>query len=562
MIRHYANIELRALESESENKVEGLACVFDKETDLGYFYEKIDKRAFDNCDMSDCYLLFNHDENYVLARTLNGSLELEVSDKGLYQRSTIVPTATGNDIYKLVKDGLINKMSFAFSINRENGEKWETDEEGREHRTILKVDRLYDVSLVTHPAYESTSAFARSLSELDELAKEHMERKETPMEENKEALVNETAPVEETPVEEEKVNEAPVVEEEAPMVEEPKEMPMEEKAEEPVAEEKPVEEEKKEVRSMNTNFDNVSVENVAYNSTKEYRHAWVKAITGRGDAELNAIKEARGLSTASATLVPTYIADKIATAWEKNVILNEVSITYSTAKLSFPVETANSGAVWHAENGEAVEEEQITLVDKLLQPMNAKKFISITDELISGTDESIMDYIAEEVTYFILKLISNSIVAGTLTAGKGIEGIVNSSLADPVNAGALDGTTFYKGLAPLVDVDAPVVLMNPTDFYGKVMGLLDTTGRPIYSVLGAERFVAGCRVILSNAVPTNKAIVGDLSAYRLEMEAREPKIIFDPYTSAREDKVNVVGKLMTAGALVKPHKLAVVTFTA
>ena len=173
-----------------------------------------------------------------------------------------------------------------------------------------------------------------------------------------------------------------------------------------------------------------------------------------------------------------------------------------------------------------------------------------------------MDYIVDEVTYFILKLVSNSIINGNLSSGKGIEGIVNSSLADMVNAGALDGTTFYKGLATLIDVEAPVVVMNPSDFYGKVMGLLDTTGRPIYSVLGAENFVAGCRVLLSNAVPTNKAIVGDLSAYRLEMEAREPRIIFDPYTSAKEDKVNVVGKLLTAGALVKPHKLAVVSFTA
>lgn len=558
MIRHYADIELRALDNEAnENKVEGLACVFDKETDLGYFYEKIDSRAFEGCDMSDCYLLFNHDQNYVLARTLNGSLSLDVTDKGLLQRSTIVSTATGNDIYKLVKDGLINKMSFAFSINRENGEIWETDNDGREHRTITKIDKLYDVSLVTYPAYDSTNAFARSLNELDELAKAHIERKEISMEENKEALINEEAPVveENTPVEEvvENVNEeAPVVEEEAPVVEE---APVEESVEEH-------EEEKKEVRKMITNFDNVSVNNDAYNSTAEYRSAWVKAVTGRGDAELNAIKEARGLTTASATLVPTYIADKIGTAWENNAILNEVSTIFSTAKLSFPVETATDGANWHAEGGEAVDFENVTLVDKLLQPATIKKALNVTDELLDQSDLAIMDYIVDEISYHILKLVSASIINGSLMGGKGIEGILNSSLADPVNAGALDGTTFYKGLATLIDVEAPVVVMNPSDFYGKVMGLLDTTSRPIYSVLGAEKFVAGCRVILNSAVPSNKAIVGDLSAFRLEMEAKEPRIIFDPYTSAREDKVNVVGKLLTAGALVKPHKLAVVTFTA
>lgn len=535
------DVELRALASEeNENKVEGLACVFDTETDLGLFFEKIDRHAFDNCDMSDVYMLFNHDENIVLARTLNGSLQLNVEDNGLFQKSNIVATSQGNDIFKLVRDGLINKMSFAFSVDRD-GETWEIGEDKKEHRTITKIAKLWDVSLVTRPAYEATSAMARSVKDMDELAKAHFEERANmenieKVEEVVEAVEERAEVTEEVIEEREEVVEA---------VEEPK-----------------TEETVEERENMNMNFEVEARNANDYVESAEYRSAWVKAVVGKGDADLNAIKEARGLSTASATMVPTYVADKIEATWERNRLLGLVSVTYSTAKLSFPVETANSGAGFHTEGAEAPAEEEITLVEKLLQPRTMKKWISITDELIESGEVAVMDYIADEVVYYIMKAINSAIINGTLASGKGIEGIVNSNLANAVNAGALDATTFYKGLATLIDVENPVLVMNPTDFYTKVMGLMDTTGHPIYSAVNGEDFVAGCSVLLQASVPTNTAIVGDLSAFRLELEGASPRIIFDPYTSAKEDKVIVVGKMLTAGAVTKANKLAVVTFTA
>lgn len=538
-ITRMIDVELRASE-DNENNVEGLACVFDKETDLGYFYEKIDRHAFDNCDMSDVFMLFNHDQNFVLARTLNNSLRLSVEDSGLYQQSNIVATTQGNDVFKLVRDGLINKMSFAFSVDRE-GETWYVDEDNKEHRTITKIAKLYDVSLVTYPAYEATSAMARSVSEMDELAKAHFEERANM--ENIEKVEEVVEAVEERAEVTEEVIEA--VEEVAETVEEPK-----------------TEETVEERENMNMNFEVEARNANDYVESAEYRSAWVKAVVGKGDADLNAIKEARGLSTASATMVPTYVADKIEATWERNRLLGLVSVTYSTAKLSFPVETANSGAGFHTEGAEAPAEEEITLVEKLLQPRTMKKWISITDELIESGEVAVMDYIADEVVYYIMKAINSAIINGTLASGKGIEGIVNSNLANAVNAGALDATTFYKGLATLIDVENPVLVMNPTDFYTKVMGLMDTTGHPIYSAVNGEDFVAGCSVLLQASVPTNTAIVGDLSAFRLELEGASPRIIFDPYTSAKEDKVIVVGKMLTAGAVTKANKLAVVTFTA
>lgn len=174
-IERVYDVELRAKE-ENGQLVEGYALVFNARTDLGFFEEEIDQHALDNCDMSDVYLLFNHDENQVLAGTSNGSLNMRVDEHGLLQTSEIVDTNIGKDIFKLVKNGLIRKMSFAFSIDEDGGQVWE-QHENKDLRIIKKIKKLYDVSLVTYPAYSQTSAYARS-NQVDEYAKEYLKRKE------------------------------------------------------------------------------------------------------------------------------------------------------------------------------------------------------------------------------------------------------------------------------------------------------------------------------------------------------------------------------------------------
>lgn len=172
-IERIYDVELRSQSDSRE--VEGYAVVFNAKTDLGWFTEEIDSHAFDNTDMSNVYLLFNHDENNVLAGTVNGSLQMRTDDKGLFQTSEIVSTSLGEDILKLVKNGLINKMSFGFTIDRDGGEEWISGAE-KDHRIIRKINKLYDVSLVTYPAYPQTSAYSRS--QTDELAEEYKRRKE------------------------------------------------------------------------------------------------------------------------------------------------------------------------------------------------------------------------------------------------------------------------------------------------------------------------------------------------------------------------------------------------
>lgn len=167
-----SNLEVRINEEKNEMILEGYAATFDNPTCLyeydGIQYnEIIDRGAFDGMDYKDCCLKYNHSDNVpILARTRGGSLELSVDDVGLFFRAKLFNTQTSRDVYELVKQGGLDKCSFAFTIKDESY--------NRDTRTrhIKKINRLFDVAIVDIPAYDSTSVSARSFFEL-EREKEH-----------------------------------------------------------------------------------------------------------------------------------------------------------------------------------------------------------------------------------------------------------------------------------------------------------------------------------------------------------------------------------------------------
>lgn len=162
----FSTISKRDGEDENKMIVEGYAIVFDEETLIGDeergFIEVIDKNALKETNMKDVPFKYNHnDVTLILARTRNGSLSLEVDEKGLKIRAELIDTTSNVDIYKSIVAGLLDKMSFAFTVKSQS---W--DRSGKiPKRTIMAIDRLFDVSVVDLPAYDQTSiqASARSL---------------------------------------------------------------------------------------------------------------------------------------------------------------------------------------------------------------------------------------------------------------------------------------------------------------------------------------------------------------------------------------------------------------
>lgn len=164
-------VEFRAVDNdEGKMLIEGYAIVYDQPATHQYgnrkFTEVIRKGALDKTDMKDVPLRYNHNDTcLIMARTRNKSLQLIKDDTGLKIQAELLDTQSNRDIYKSIQEGLIDKMSFAFTV-ADGGDTW-TFKDDETIREVNNIDKLYDVSVVDTPFYDSTSIYARSLELLD-----------------------------------------------------------------------------------------------------------------------------------------------------------------------------------------------------------------------------------------------------------------------------------------------------------------------------------------------------------------------------------------------------------
>jgi HK97 family phage prohead protease len=137
----------------------GYAAKFNSASEnLGGFVEYIERGAFSKSlkSRNDVKMLWNHDASQPLASTRSGTLKLYEDEVGLRVEARLPDTTTGRDLAVLLRDGIIDKMSFGFNVIKDS---WNS--EGNE-RTLKSV-RLFEVSAVTWPAYTATSASVRAL---------------------------------------------------------------------------------------------------------------------------------------------------------------------------------------------------------------------------------------------------------------------------------------------------------------------------------------------------------------------------------------------------------------
>lgn len=162
--RHYMG-EVRAEVDGDNNTIIGYGSVFNKRSEnLGGFREIIAPGAFDDVLNDDVRALFNHDANIILGRSSNNTLALSVDDEGLRYEITAPATQYVKDVVLApMHRGDVRESSFHFRVARD-GDTWEEDDEGVVIRTINRVQRLFDVSPVTYPAYPDAAAGMRSMN--------------------------------------------------------------------------------------------------------------------------------------------------------------------------------------------------------------------------------------------------------------------------------------------------------------------------------------------------------------------------------------------------------------
>lgn len=175
--REYRDFTLAVVEVERSDEqeeqrslVSGYASVFDHaytlyEDSEMVIQERVDSKAFDNADMSDVILQYNH-EGRVFARVSNGTLIVGVDERGLKIDADLGGTDIGQQLYQEIKGGYTTQMSYGYTVN---GAEWTEQkmDDGRtlELRTITSIGKVYDVSAVSIPANDATSISVRNLSD-------------------------------------------------------------------------------------------------------------------------------------------------------------------------------------------------------------------------------------------------------------------------------------------------------------------------------------------------------------------------------------------------------------
>lgn len=157
--REYRNLGVFNLEQREENteptyKVEGYASTFEPyemmEIDGEKYYERIDRHAFDEADLTDVVFLRDH-EGRVLARTKNQSVHLNIDDHGLHQITNLGLTGAAKEMYEDIATGNYQQMSFSFIVAEDHYDK------ATRTRIVDRIKKVFDISAVSFPANAGTN---------------------------------------------------------------------------------------------------------------------------------------------------------------------------------------------------------------------------------------------------------------------------------------------------------------------------------------------------------------------------------------------------------------------
>ena len=180
-----SNREIRAMEMETVKAVdddsmivEGYAIRFNTwSEDLGGFVETISPEAFTDLDLSDVRCFVDHDSSKVLGRTTSETLELTVDDEGLYFRCQLPNTSYAKDLYENIRLQNVNQCSFGFILD-EDGDEISKRSDWLFERTIRKIKSLWEISIVSIPAYSDTDVAVaqRSIEAIKESEQEEIRK--------------------------------------------------------------------------------------------------------------------------------------------------------------------------------------------------------------------------------------------------------------------------------------------------------------------------------------------------------------------------------------------------
>lgn len=543
--------------------ITGTAIVFDSWSNklfdpiVGVFQEKIERGALtqETLDNSDIVATMGHDKNYVMARSKygKGNLQLILTDEGLNFRFDCPETVKGEELLQHIKRGEMDSCSFAFT-NPEDGERW-YKEDGMLRRSVTKIDKIYDVSIVFYPAYEETSVSARSV----ELAKQALEKNNDSYmnDENEKIEIRET---EETPQAAPEATEIQNEQEVKPIEENATEEPetaQNETVEETVeknnpeteqkSEETPVNQEieKPETREININEKNKQTHNVMKKHTllqQQIREAienGTNKVEFRSAVDIVSVNKNQGTDTMVGLhddVVEEEIKDFLQPLYAESVFSKLGLRMYSglpMGDIRVPAMTGGT-AEWEYENADA-EFTSNEFSSVILKPKRITAYIDISKMLIAQDTLNVESMIRRDLYNALMSKVQKTFLgsaAGTAYKPAGIfynvtpENITSYAELCEMEANVAD-SNLGGAKKYLMDNHAYAVLRSmPKSVLTNQLTL--TNGN-----------VDGTEIITSSDVATNNYAYGAWDSIVFGSWG-DVDLIIDPYTQARKGAVRLV----------------------
>ena len=281
-------------------------------------------------------------------------------------------------------------------------------------------------------------------------------------------------------------------------------------------------------------------------SSKEYLNAWVENIKGKANEEQRALLTTNAEENGTIA-VPTYVEDRINTAWESNEIVRRAKKSYFKGNLKVGYEASAEGAQIHQEGGEAITEENLVINFVELVPFTLKKMVRYSTEVLDMKGEAFVDYIVDEIEYQIAKSAGDQLVNEYIRNDSPLYQTMRAAGSALTTADIIAAEGMLAG-------DANPVLITTRATAAALKAATLSAGYA-YDPFDGMDVISVDQVALGTTPTSPLAVVADLSAWQINFpNGDQPTFVFDEYTEAPSDIVRVIGRLMVGMGVVAPYK--------
>lgn len=569
--------EFRLNEKPEGRTISGYAVRFNEQSRYIGFYETISPEAItqDVINRSDVFMTYNHSTDNFLARSRNGfgTLHLELREDGLYFEFDCPDTAFGNDVLTKIRRGELDECSFAFTLSQDEGaDVWEKMD-NEYHRTIMKIDRLFDCAICPVGAYETTSVTSRSLEMMEKLEKneenkftildteekrsdseisnsdieekrsdseitilDNMDEKELRAEEQAEKLEEQ-----EEVKNEEQEEEKPAEEEQKSVEEEQEEQPEEKDEAEDKKEE--TEEEEKEEKSLETNTEtnkntNHNIMNKNFSLTRAIRNVVEKrsqdevsaAVISAGKEELRksgvdyaggqiAIPmETRTVQVTGESGTHDAVIDtdflSIQEPLKSKNILNDLGVNVLTGLVN-DIQIPYGSAIQSNWVGEVAKKDasDATFTYKTMKPKRLSTVVKVSMQQLRQDSIGVENFLRKQIVESIQDKLESTIFSSTSASDNNPAGILatGNSTAGTADVENFKGLTMNEALIEAANYNGGAIKYAATPKAKAALRAMSYGGKSTAMVLQANE-VDGTPLITSTHVgSTGEYLVGDWS---------------------------------------------------